>query len=530
MTPRPAPPRRAGILVPLFSIPSTRSWGIGEIGDLEPLCAWLERAGQRVLLMLPINEMPVTESSPYSALSAMAIDPLFITLDALEDFAAIGGERGLEPEWRDRLDAARSAPAVDYASVRALKSMALHRAFAHFQHSEWRRESPRAQRLRAYIDDQSWWLDDYALFRALHAHHGERPWTEWPQPVRDRLPDALIEARVELGEDVRFRKYVQWIAGEQWSAARARTRGVALFGDLPFVVSGDSADVWARQDEFNQSLSVGVPPDAFSATGQNWGLPAYRWDVLAERDFDWLRQRARRNADLFDGYRVDHLVGFYRMYVRPLGGGEGVFMPAVQDEQTRLGESILQAFQDSGAEIIAEDLGVIPDFVRESLVRLRVPGYRVFRWERHWHKEGQPFRDPAEYPPGSVATSGTHDTEPLVMWWEQAEEDERLAVLDIPAIRERLSVDDRARAVRESTLTPGLRATLLEALFASGSNLLILPIQDVFGWPARINQPATVGDQNWTWKLPWPGDRLLSERHALEVAQQLHELALRYGR
>jgi len=526
----PSRSRRAGLLVPLFSIPSTRSWGIGEIGDLEAMCAWLARAGQRVLLMLPINEMPVTESSPYSALSAMAIDPQFITLADVDDFAAIGGEDALEPEWRSRLAAIRSAPAVDYASVRALKSMALRRAFAHFQDAEWKRESPRAARFRAYAAEQAWWLDDYALFRALHAHHGERAWIEWPHAVRNRLPEALVEASVELGEEVHYRKYVQWIAGEQWTAARGRTSGVALFGDLPFAVSGDSADVWARLDEFNPALSVGVPPDAFSATGQDWGLPAYRWDVLAERDFDWLRQRARRNADLFDGYRVDHLVGFYRMYVRPFGGGEGVFMPAVQAEQTALGERILRILGDAGAEIVAEDLGIIPDFVRASLARLGIPGYRVFRWERHWREKGQPYRDPTEYPPASVATSGTHDTEPLVIWWEQAEPEERSAALEIPSIRHQMSAEDRARAIMEPSLTPAVRVALLEALCASRSDLLILPIQDVFGWRARINQPATVGDQNWTWKLPWPSDRLLNQSEAMEVARQQRDCAQRHGR
>jgi 4-alpha-glucanotransferase len=259
-------------------------------------------------------------------------------------------------------------------------------------------------------------------------------------------------------------------------------------------------------------------------------LPAYRWDVLAERDFDWLRQRARRNADLFDGYRVDHLVGFYRMYVRPLSGGAGVFMPAVQEEQTALGEGILHVFAESGAEIIAEDLGVIPDFVRESLARLGIPGYRVFRWERHWKRERQPFRDPLEYPPASVATSGTHDTEPLVMWWEQAPEEERQAVMDIPYIRDRLTVDERARAVREATLAPALRAVLLDVLCASGSDLVILPVQDVFGWQARINQPATVSDSNWTWKLPWLSDRLRSEPEALEAAEFLRQGSARHGR
>jgi 4-alpha-glucanotransferase len=522
--------RRAGILVPLFSVPSARSWGIGEIGDLEALTAWLERAGQRVLLMLPINEMPRHESSPYSALSAMAIDPQFVSLDALEDFAAIGGEASLEPELRRRLDAVRSARAIDYTSVRDLKHTALRRACDHFHRTEWKSESARAARFREYIEAQAWWLDEYALFRALHAHHGERPWTEWPAQIRDRQPDALIAARVERDEDVRYRKYVQWIAAEQWAAARARARGVAFFGDLPFVVSADSADVWSRQDEFNLDLSVGVPPDAFSATGQDWRLPAYRWDVFASRDFAWLRQRARRNADLFDGYRVDHLVGFYRMYVRALSGGEGTYTPAFQDEQTALGERVLTIIREAGAEIIAEDLGVVPDFVRESLARLAVPGYRVFRWERHWNVDGQPFREPAEFPALSVATSGTHDTEPLAIWWEHAPRDEKQAVLAIPSIGDRLSADDRTRAMSEPALLPTVRAALLEALFASGSDLLILPVQDVFGWRDRINQPATIGTQNWTWKLPWASDRLLAEPEALTVATQLRDWAARYRR
>ena len=295
-------------------------------------------------------------------------------------------------------------------------------------------------------------------------------------------------------------------------------------------MSGDSADVWTRQDEFRLDVSVGVPPDAFSATGQNWGLPAYRWDVLTERDFPWLRQRGRRNADLFDGYRVDHLVGFYRMYVRPLEGGEGTFTPAVQAEQVALGERVMSVFRESGAEIIAEDLGVVPDFVRESLARLGIPGYRVFRWERHWKVEGQPFRDPVEYPPVSVATSGTHDTEPLAIWWENAPSKERLAALAIPSIRARLSADDRASAASEPRLRPAVLDALLEALFSSRSDLLILPVQDVFGWRDRINQPATVGDQNWTWKLPWPSDHLVTEPEARRVAGRLRAWAERHGR
>jgi len=522
--------RRAGILVPLFSIPSSRSWGIGEIGDLEQATAWLERAGQRLLLVLPLSEMPPGETSPYSALSAMAIDPQFITLDLVEDFAAIGGERALEPVLRARLDAARAARTIDYAAVRELKRVALRRSFAHFQRTEWAGDTRRASRFRAYLAEQSWWLDDYALFRAAHAHYGERPWMDWPEPIRARQPRELEQARTDLAEDILFRQYAQWIAGDQWAAARARTHGVGVFGDLPFVVSGDSADVWARQDEFRLDQSVGVPPDAFSATGQDWGLPAYRWDVHAAHDFLWLRQRARRNADLFDGCRIDHLVGFYRMYVRSVGGGEGTFIPSGQAEQLALGERVLGVFGEAGAEIIAEDLGIVPDFVRESLARLQVPGYKVFRWEREWHVAGQPFKDPAGYPSLSVATSGTHDTEPLVIWWEGAPREERQALLAIPSVRSRMSADDRAHALEASDLPSPVRGAMLEALFASGSKILILPVQDVFGWRDRINQPATVGEQNWTWKLPWPSDALATEPQAVAVAKQLADWSRSHGR
>jgi 4-alpha-glucanotransferase len=322
---------------------------------------------------------------------------------------------------------------------------------------------------------------------------------------------------------------VQWVAGEQWGRARAAAAPVALFGDLPFMVSVDSADVWARQDEFRVDVSVGVPPDAFSDTGQDWGLPAYRWDVFAERDFDWLRHRARRNADLYDGYRVDHLVGFYRTYFRERNGNAG-FTPADEVSQEKLGEQTLAVFIASGAEIIAEDLGTVPDFVRASLARLGVPGYKVFRWERHWNAPGQPFKDPTEYDVVSVATSGTHDTEPLAVWWEQADAHERAAVLDIPSVRDRLTTEDRAILDDRPVLTHRLREALLDALYASGSNLLLLPIQDVFGWRDRINRPATISNDNWTWRLPWPSDRLSTEPEAMNLARQLRGWSERHGR
>jgi 4-alpha-glucanotransferase len=473
--------------------------------------------------------MPPGETSPYSALSAMAIDPQFIALNALEDFEEIGGEESLEPGLRQRLDRVRSSPAVAYQEVRELKRIALRRSFCHFRDRELRGGTRRASAFRTYVEQQSWWLDDYTLFRALHARYDERAWTDWPEPLSTRRPDDLAAARRELADDILFRQYLQWVAGDQWGSVRDAAGNVALFGDLPFMVSGDSADVWARQDEFRLDASVGVPPDAFSETGQDWGLPVYRWDVLASRDFDWLRNRARRNADLYDGYRVDHLVGFYRTYFRP-EGGEPQFTPPDEASQRALGERVLGVFREPGSEIIAEDLGTVPDFVRESLGSLAVPGYKVLRWEREWHAPGQPFREPEGYPPVSVATSGTHDTEPMVIWWENAPRDEREAVLAMAAMRDRVSDEDRSRALETRQLPHVMREALLEALFASGSDLLILPIQDAFGWRDRINQPATVGNDNWTWRLPWPCDRLSLEPGAMAVASQLREWVRRHRR
>ena len=287
---------------------------------------------------------------------------------------------------------------------------------------------------------------------------------------------------------------------------------------------------WARQDEFRLDASVGVPPDAFSKTGQDWGLPVYRWDVLADRNFGWLQERARRNAELFDGYRVDHLVGLYRTYFRPHDGSGAQFTPPDQAAQTRLGERVLQVLRESGAEIIAEDLGSVPDFVRESLARLSIPGCKVLRWERHHHAEGRPFQDPVDYPSLAVATSGTHDMDPMVIWWEEAPTEEKEAVLAIPSVRARLTEGERARSLEAPGLPDTLRDALIGTLYASGADLLSLPIQDVFGWRVRINEPGTVGGANWTWRLPWPSDVLSAEPEARAAAARLRTWATRHGR
>ncbi len=510
--------RQSGILVPLFSIPSSRSWGIGEIGDIEPLTAWLRSAGQHFLQLLPVNEMVCGQHSPYTAQSALAVDPIYLSLATAPDFLAVGGEPAMDAAWRRTLERVRAAPRVDYPAVRRLKEVALRAAFGGFRVREWSAGTARADQLRRFIAREAWWLDDYALFRALHVRYPGRSWQTWPSPLRSLEPRAIATARGELREERLFRQWLQWLADDQWQAARKAASPVGLMGDTPFVVATDSADVWTRQEEFRLDAAVGTPPDAFSEEGQDWGLPPCRWEAMARNDYAWLRGRARRSARLYDGSRIDHVVGFYRTYVRPREGAP-FLSPRDEPSQRELGERVLGVLRAAGPFMIAEDLGTVPDFVRASLADLDIPGYRVLRWERDWHGPGQRFLDPSSYPEASVATSGTHDTDPLAVWWESAAPEERERVAEIlPA---RYGGPDTST----SAYTPAIRDALLRVLFDSGSRLLSLPIQDVFGWRDVINVPATVTDENWTYRLPWPVDRMTTEPVAMERARTLRAWA-----
>ncbi len=516
--------RVAGVLVPLFSLPSERSWGTGDIADMEAFAVWLADIGHGLLQLLPVNEVSPGENSPYSSLSAFALDPMYLAMDRVEDFAALGGEALFDAASRAELERVRETPRVEYYAIRTLKQKALRAAFRRFRECEYATGSRRAADFIAFLEEHADWIQDYALFRALHDQR-ETHWENWELPLRRREPAALDEQRQALVDDILFYQYVQWLAERQWLAARrsAAARGVLLKGDLPFMVSSHSADVWANQEQFRMDSSVGAPPDAFSADGQNWGLPPYRWDVMAGDDFAWLRCRAARAAQLYDLYRVDHVVGFYRTYTRPKDGSPAYFNPGEESGQLALGQRLMRVFQSAGAEVVAEDLGIIPPFVRHSITELGIPGYRVLRWEREWDQPGQPFRDPASYPYLSVAVSGTHDTETLAVWWESANHDERREACRIPALS-MLNPDAAAR------FTPAVHEALLEALYGSGSRYLVLCIQDIFGGRERINLPATVGPENWTYRIPLSISELRTDPRGQEAAGRIAGCALRHCR
>jgi 4-alpha-glucanotransferase len=517
--------RHAGVLVPLFSIPSRHSWGIGEIPDLVRFARWLDLACLDFVQLLPLNEMQEGQSSPYSALSAMAIDPIFISVEHIPDWTASKGgahASGLGDEDGRALERARAAGRVDYAAVREIKQRAFGVAFSAFVDGHLGRGDSRDAAFAAFRERERWWLDDYALFRALHDEHQGRHWREWDEGVRTRVPGALEDARARLARTVHYYSYLQWIADVQWQAARAASGPAGVFGDFPFMVSSHSADVWARQHEFDLEASVGTPPDAFSSTGQDWGLPPYRWDVVAAGGFAWLRDRVRRFAALYDAFRIDHLIGFFRTYVRKPGQAPG-FWPADEHQQRAMGEHLLTLFASGAATPIAEDLGTVPDFLRVSLAARGIPGMKVLRWERDWQSDGHPFHAPSGYAEASVATTGTHDTESTAEWWDTADADERRALLRLPQIQD-------AGLTPDAPFSDRVRDAILALLYGAGSRLVIVPLQDVFGWRDRINVPAVVDEVNWTWRLPMPVEELAEAPGTVERARMLAGLAERSRR
>lgn len=488
--------RVSGVTLPLFSIRTRADWGIGEIADLPVAAAWLRRAGQKLVQVLPTQELADGETSPYGALSAFAIDPIYIAIGRVADLDAASIDAALGESGRGELVRVRATARVDYRAVRGLKRLAMGAAFERFRTTTLGKGSTRALAFDAFVEREGAWLRDHALYMALRISHAGHGWRTWPALERDRAPNILARATEPkddgaLGTKVIEQMYLQWVAHEQWEDARREMRelGVALMGDMPFIVGGESADVWAHRDQFLTDVSLGAPPDGFSPEGQSWGLPAYDWSAMDRDDLTWLRTRARHASRLFDRFRIDHLVGFFRQWVKK-ENGPGTFLPSEPEAQQARGEKVLRAIIDAAGKgaVIAEDLGVIPPFVRATMADLGLPGYKVLPWERD---ESFIPREPREFPELSVATWSTHDTLPITQWWYELEawERERIAALDKMPL-------DLPEAERE--------LALLDLLFSSRSSLTLVLVNELLGDKSRINTPGTVTDQNWTWRLERP--------------------------
>src|SRR5579864_3156833 len=444
----------AGVLAPLFGLRSENDLGIGDVAVLREFIDWAAEIGFKVVQLLPINEMGA-DNSPYNAISAMAIEPttLHLAPGLPEDLTQADYDLRLTEVDVTKLRRNK----VRYNDVRKLKRRLLEQAFRNFRNQA---SDERCTKFREFCERESAWLNDYALFRALvEANNGFEAWDQWPvehqtiSSARAWLARQAPDWQREFSEREDFFRYVQWVAREQWSAVKnhAEQRGIALMGDIPFGVSYYSADVFARREQFALDWSGGAPPethfkdDKFTQRwGQNWGIPLYRWSTMRDRGFDWWRERVRAVAHCFHLFRIDHVLGFYRIYAFPwrpqrnkkfldlewnqmlekTGGRAPHFAP--RDDSTsenchancREGEEYLGiVLKEAGlGRVIGEDLGTVPDYVRPSLRSLGIAGFKIPQWE-FYHGRVTPG---SEYERLSVATYTTHDHPPVRAMWEEA--------------------------------------------------------------------------------------------------------------
>jgi len=502
--------RKSGILLHPTSLPGP--YGMGEIGEsARQFLHHLKEAGQTYWQVLPLGPTGYADS-PYQCLSTFAGNPMLISLDDLRVEGLLTAEEltGFESFPHDR---------VDYGPVLQKRQQVLERACRMFSR---RASSELKEAFKSYCAEQAEWLEDYALFTVLKEQYDLRPWTEWAPELIRRDPEALENAVKEHRTALRLVRMRQFLFDRQWTRLReeADSLGVKLIGDIPIFVAHDSADVWANQDLFyldeggHPTVVAGVPPDYFSATGQLWGNPLYRWEVHQEQGYRWWLKRMKQMTHLVDIVRIDHFRGFAAYWEVP--GDEdtamnGKWVEGPRDDFFRVLE------QEFGSlPVIAEDLGVITEDVDLLRDTFHLPGMRILQFS--FADDLKPHLKPEGFPENCVVYTGTHDNDTTLGWfWRQPGVNNTETAEVIEAER---------HAVLGTVHTDGsqIHWDLIALAHRLAPHTAIVPLQDVIGLgtDARMNVPGRM-EGNWAWRFRW--DQLREED-----LQRLHDITEWAGR
>jgi 4-alpha-glucanotransferase len=499
-----------GIAIPLFSIHSADSYGIGEYSDLALLIDWCASIGFDVIQLLPLNDTGLG-ISPYSALSAFALSPIHLGLASLPHL----NEYSFLQEELKTLPKFASTPLVDYAGVRESKER--------FLRNYYRFVGPQILKSEDYqqFTQTAEWLKGYAVFKTLKKRNQGSSWETWPETERLPTPELLNSIAIQEQEEFNWYCFIQFLCDQQLRLAknRASEKKVLIMGDIPILIDRDSADVWLQQNLFDLQYSAGAPPDVFSEDGQNWGFPIYNWTAMAQQGYKWWIDRLQWASRYYHIYRIDHIVGFFRIWSIPLGlpGKEGHFIPVDETTWIDQGQRImLMMLKGSNMLPIGEDLGVVPPEVRACLSALGICGTRVMRWERKWKEDGQ-YIPPHDYPFDSMTTVSTHDSETLQQWWKTHPSEAQLfALFKGWSYLPFLSSEHHREILWDSHHSASLfHINLLQEYLALIPGL---------SWPEqdeRINVPGVFSENNWRYRLRISLEELANQESLKQLMKEL---------
>jgi 4-alpha-glucanotransferase len=501
------PRHHHGIDIPLFSLHSAHSCGIGEFFDLIPLLDWCQKLGFDVIQLLPLNDTG-DQTSPYSAISALALNPLHLSLSRLPHVEMV-------PDLESKLQKLRTftlLQRIDYPNLLRCRNQFLNDYFkcvgALIANSS---------DYLLFLNQYSW-ITPYALFKSIKIKRDWQSWQEWPHNMAQPSETEYALLLEEYSTEITFHSCIQYLCFQQLQEVKkiADQKRIFLKGDIPILINFESADVWHCRDFFLLDYSAGAPPDMYAKEGQKWGFPIYNWDSLAKDNYQWWKIRLKTTEHFYHIYRLDHIVGFFRIWSIPreLPASEGFYLPEDLETWIPQGEKILKVLLSSCLMLpIGEDLGTVPPEVRTSLKALGICSTKVMRWERNWETD-RSYIDPKDYPLVSMTTVSTHDSETLQLWWKNQ-------------IEEAQDFSTFKGWTYDPVLTPEHHLEILYDSHHSRSlfhiNLLneYLALVPEMTWPnledERINIPGVVSDDNWTYRFRSSVEKIIAN----ETLQQL---------
>jgi 4-alpha-glucanotransferase len=474
--------RSAGVLLHITSLPS--AFGVGDLGpEAYAFADFLGENFQRYWQMLPLNTTEAEQGySPYSSTSCMAGNILLISPQLLANDALLEEAELVEFQISNKGRA-------KFGEAARVREILFSRAYERFKKSDGLRSV-----FMKFMREEAYWLDDYALYVVIKKQNGSKPWYEWPAKYKHRDAEVLLKFSVEYGDDLVKEKWLQFIFFRQWSFLKdyCHSKGIQMFGDIPFYVSHDSADVWAHRNIFCLSDDgeitgiAGVPPDYFNSDGQLWGMPVYRWDVLHEQHYDWWVKRIRKNISLFDLVRFDHFRAFSSYWEVPSGETTAINGKWRQGPGAVFFQQLKKVF--GKLPFVAEDLGDIDAPVYQLRDEFELPGMKVLQFA---FSENMPVSDhiPHNFSNRFIVYTGTHDNNTTCGWFEDEAGKQ---------VRKNLK-----KYLGRNISKRNIHKCLIRLAYASTAAVAIVPMQDLlgFGVEARMNTPASSHASNWSWRM-----------------------------